>query len=83
MALERETPDCHGGIAVMSQAERMLVSAIFVILLGFVSWLLATVSINTGRIMVLEQRTNNHAAEMQLSREELKEHRKSTENGKH
>jgi len=79
MALERETPDCHGGIAVMSQAERMLVSAIFVILLGFVSWLLATVSINTGRIMVLEQRTNNHVQAMQQAREDLSEHRRVTE----
>jgi hypothetical protein len=67
----------------MTQTERMLVSIVFVIVLGSVSWLMGTVSINSGRLLVLEQRANNHSREMLEMRQDVKEHRVMTElNGK-
>ena len=67
----------------MTQTERMLISILFVIVLGIVSWLMGTVSINSGRLLVLEQRANNHSREMLEMRQDVKEHRVMTEpNGK-
>lgn len=68
----------------MNTLERMLISGFYIILLGISTWLLSTVSVNSGRILVLEQRTNNHTREMADMKIEIKEHRVATEflNGK-
>ena len=69
----------------MSATERWLISAVFAMLVGIGSWLLSSVTINSARIAVLEQRTNNHDKVMDVLRNDLREHRDRTEftNGKH
>jgi hypothetical protein len=69
----------------MTTTERMLIVAIFGIMIGLISWLLATVSVNSSRISVLEQRTSNHTKAMDEFKLELRDHRQSTElpNGRH
>ena len=68
----------------MSATERWLISAVFAMLVGIGSWLLSSVTINSARIAVLEQRTNNHDKVMEVLRNDLREHRDRTEftNGK-
>jgi hypothetical protein len=68
----------------MTSTERFLITALWIVMFGVSTWLLGTVSINSGRILVLEQRANNHTREMAEQKLELKEHRLATEqNGKH
>lgn len=63
----------------MNQTERWLISGLFAILMMIGSWLLATVTVNSTRISVLEQRTNNHVREMDEMKVELRDHRQRTE----
>ena len=63
----------------MSATERLLVSGLFAILMAMGSWLLATVTVNSSRISVLEQRTNNHLREMDEMKADLRDHRQRTE----
>jgi hypothetical protein len=63
----------------VSATERLLVSGLFAILMAMGSWLLATVTVNSSRISVLEQRTNNHVREMDEMKADLRDHRQRTE----
>jgi hypothetical protein len=63
----------------MSTTERMLIGALFAILMGLEAWLLGTVSVNSARIAVLEQRTNNHSREMVDMKADMRDHRSATE----
>lgn len=63
----------------MNQTERWLISGLFAILMMIGSWLLATVTVNSTRISVLEQRTNNHVREMDEMKADLRDHRQRTE----
>jgi hypothetical protein len=70
----------------MTSTERWLISAIFAIMVGIGSWLLGTVTVNSSRLSVLEQRSNNHDRIMTELRSDIREHRTMTEpvtNGKH
>ena len=63
----------------MSTTERGLIWALFVIFIAVMGWLLATVSINSSRISVLEARTANHIHQMEKLEDLVKEHRDATE----
>ena len=63
----------------MTAQDRWLLSGIFVLLMALTAWLLNTVSINTGRISVLEQRANTTDRTIWEMRDELKQHRTQTE----
>jgi len=63
----------------MSYTEKVISTLVLVILLPIIGWLLSTVSINSGRIAVLEQRTANHVKAMDKLEEALDSHRKFTE----
>lgn len=63
----------------MTIMERSLIWALFAIVMAIGSWLLATVTVNSSRISVLEARTANHIKEMDSMKEELKDHCYQTE----
>ena len=63
----------------MSITEKWLITALFGILMMTGAWLLATVTVNSARIAVLEQRTNNHLREMDEMKADLRDHRQRTE----
>jgi len=63
----------------VTTTERMLISALFTILLMIGAWLMATVTVNSARISVLEQRTNNHMREMNEIKTDMRDHRQRTE----
>ena len=66
----------------MTSTERWLASIMMAALIGLLGWLMATVSVNTSRISVLEQRASNHHAEMEALRKEIVQHRVQTESSK-
>jgi len=63
----------------VNATERLLVGGLFAILMAMGSWLLATVTVNSSRISVLEQRTNNHVREMDELKADMRDHRQRTE----
>lgn len=63
----------------MTANERWLITGAFVVFVAIAAWLLGTVSINSGRISVLERRADNHQREMGEMRDEIKDHRRVTE----
>ena len=63
----------------MSITEKWLITALFGILMMTGAWLLATVTVNSARIAVLEQRTNNHVREMDELKSDMRDHRRQTE----
>lgn len=65
----------------MSITERMLVGALFSIMMGLTSWLLGTVTANSSRISVLEIQSINQVRDTTELKIEIKEHRTITERG--
>ena len=63
----------------MTTNDRFTVGVLITILMAALSWALGTISANSGRISVLEQRTDNHASQMVEMKLEVKEHRIATE----
>jgi hypothetical protein len=63
----------------MTTTERMLVAALFSILMGLTSWLLGTVTANSSRIAVLEQQVLTSVRDVVELKVEIKEHRTITE----
>ena len=63
----------------MTTNDRFTVGVLITILMAALSWALGTISVNSGRISVLEQRTDNHASQMVEMKLEVKEHRIATE----
>jgi len=63
----------------MTTNDRFALGLLLTILMAALSWALGTISANSGRISVLEQRTDNHASQMVEMKLEVKEHRIATE----
>ena len=63
----------------MTTNDRFTVGVLITILMAALSWALGTISANSARISVLEQRTDNHASQMVEMKLEVKEHRLATE----
>lgn len=67
----------------MSSTERWIIglslAALFSISLSAFGWLFSAVWTNTGRIAVLEQRTNNHMKAMEKLDQDIERHRQMTE----
>ena len=65
----------------MTTTDRMLLSIVLLSTLALVGWLLQTVSANSGRLSVLEQRAMMHDTEMRDIKQEMRDHRNKTEQG--
>ena len=63
----------------MTANERFIIGILITILMAALSWALGTISSSSGRISVLEQRSDNHASQMVEMKLEVKEHRLATE----
>ena len=63
----------------MTTNDRFIIGILITIMMAALSWTLGTISVNSGRISVLEQRTDNHASQMVEMKLEVKEHRIATE----
>jgi len=57
----------------------MLIGGIFLVLMALMGWVLLTVSLNTGRISVLENRADANDRMMWEIKDDLKVHRQATE----
>jgi len=63
----------------MTTLDRWLLGILATIFTALLAWLLSTVSMNSGRIAVLEQRTANHMRAMDKLDAQLEAHRLNTE----
>ena len=63
----------------MTATERWLATVMLTTFIALLAWLMATVSINSGRISVLERRADNYHNELKGIQEALSEHRNMTE----
>ena len=63
----------------MTTNDRFTVGVLITILMAALSWALGTISVNSGRISVLEQRADNHTSQMVEMKVEMKDHRLATE----
>lgn len=63
----------------MTMTERWLITGMMSILMGLGGWLLINVTVNSARISVLENQTLTHREQMQELKDDLREHRNSTE----
>ena len=63
----------------MTTNDRFIVGILITILMAALSWALGTISANSGRISVLEQRADNHSIQMNEMKVEMKDHRIATE----
>jgi len=63
----------------MTTNDRFIIGILITILMAALSWTLGTISVNSGRISVLEQRADNHTSQMVEMKLEVKEHRLATE----
>ena len=63
----------------MTTNDRFTVGVLITILMAALSWALGTISVDSGRISVLEQRADNHSIQMIEMKLEMKEHRLATE----
>ena len=65
----------------MTTTDRMLLSAVLLSVLSLVGWLLHNVSLNSGRISVLEHELISLKEDQRDIKIEMREHRNRTENG--
>ena len=57
----------------------LAVSALGIILLGLLGWILLTVHTNSGRITSIEDKIHGHEVQLDRLYQELREHRRDTE----
>jgi type II secretory pathway component PulM len=66
-------------VSDLTGTERLLVAALAAILFALASWVALTVTFNSSRITIMEQRLEQHDAQIKEFKDDLRDHRRMTE----